>query len=63
MNYLDRVVLLFKQSRFVLAEQELRQALLTIGPSNKVQFAATGTYALRSNQGGTYDAILKHLKR
>lgn len=55
-------MVLFQQLRFDLAEQELRNALLTIKPSTKEWFATIRNCTLRSNQGRTDDEILKHLK-
>jgi SpoVK/Ycf46/Vps4 family AAA+-type ATPase len=45
-----------------LTTRDLISAAGNIKPSTKEWFATARNYALYSNQGGTYDDILKHLK-
>jgi transitional endoplasmic reticulum ATPase len=45
-----------------LSTKDLLTAAASIKPSTREWFATARNYALYSNQGGTYDDILKHLK-
>ncbi len=45
-----------------LTTKDLTTAAATVRPSTKEWFATARNYALYSNQGGTYDDILKYLK-
>jgi SpoVK/Ycf46/Vps4 family AAA+-type ATPase len=45
-----------------LTTRDLLSAATTIKPSTKEWFSTARNYALYSNQGGTYDEILKYLK-
>jgi len=45
-----------------LSTRDLVRAVKTVRPSTKEWFATARNYALYSNQGGTYDDILKYLK-
>jgi SpoVK/Ycf46/Vps4 family AAA+-type ATPase len=45
-----------------LTTKDLLAAAASVKPSTREWFATARNYALYSNQGGTYDDILKHLK-
>jgi transitional endoplasmic reticulum ATPase len=45
-----------------LTSKDLLAAAATLRPSTKEWFATARNYALYSNQGGTYDEVLKYLK-
>jgi AAA+ superfamily predicted ATPase len=45
-----------------LTSKDLADAAATLRPSTKEWFATARNYALFSNQGGTYDDVLKYLK-
>jgi hypothetical protein len=45
-----------------LRTKDLLTAAAGVKPSTKEWFATARNYALYSNQGGTYDEILKYLK-
>ena len=45
-----------------LTTKDLQSAAATLKPSTKDWFSTARNYALYSNQGGTYDEILKYLK-
>jgi len=45
-----------------LTTKDLMSAAASIKPSTKEWFGTARNYALYSNQGGTYDDILKYLK-
>jgi hypothetical protein len=45
-----------------LRTKDLITAAASVKPSTKEWFATARNYALYSNQGGTYDEILKYLK-
>jgi len=45
-----------------LSTKDLAAAILTLKPTTKEWFASARNYALYSNVGGIYDAILEHLK-
>ena len=45
-----------------LTTKDLSAAVAALKPSTREWFATARNYALYSNQGGTYDDILKYLK-
>jgi SpoVK/Ycf46/Vps4 family AAA+-type ATPase len=45
-----------------LSTRDLLTAAAGVKPSTREWFATARNYALYSNQGGTYDDVLKHLK-
>ena len=45
-----------------LTTKDLQQALGEVKPSTREWFATARNYALYSNQGGTYDEVLRYLK-